>query len=71
MSKIENIDTPFELIICLTEPEKRVFCLMQRKYLEALLSSIPISVFELDADTIGRREIVLISNHKKEGKELL
>jgi hypothetical protein len=66
MRNIESINTPFELIMCLTEPNKRVFCLMQRKYFETLTSSIPISVFEWDAETIGRREIVLISNHKRE-----
>ena len=71
IGEIAELKTPLELIICLTEPDKRVFCLMQRKYFEALSSFIPLLLFEWDADTIGRREIVLISNYGKGGKELL
>jgi hypothetical protein len=41
---------------------------MQRKYFEALSSFMPIPLFEWDADTIGRREIVLVSNYKEEEK---
>ena len=44
---------------------------MQRKYFEALSSFIPIPLFEWDADTIGRREVVLVSNYERGGKELL
>ena len=69
--EIKRLQTPLELIISLTEPKKRVFCLMQRKYFEALSSFIPIPLFEWDADTIGRREVVLVSNYERGGKELL
>ena len=71
LREIKSLQAPLELIIYLTEPKKRVFCLMQRKDFEALSSFIPIPLFEWDADTIGRRKIVLVSNYARGGEEPL
>jgi hypothetical protein len=67
IKEIKRFETPNELVTYLTQPDKRIFCLMRQKYFQKLLMFSQIPFFQWDVAKIGRRKIVLISNFQKEG----
>lgn len=69
--EIKQYETFGELITCFTRSHKRIFCLTQKKYFMQLSPIAPFSLFEWDAASIGRYEIVLLSNCKREDNERL